>query len=266
MFSQVFGSVEVMSALILGCATLGAAALNLFNEARKAKRAAKESAAQRGWLRRPLIVLGVAFVVAVGGLMYATDSVQAKAQTFARRIIPRQAAGLAADKADSPAIKTLAPSPGAVAPRVSGPAAAASSEKSAGKLEDWLQSEGTKIYYRYTRYLPDACPGAPIAIGNWADGEARPVPMRCLEDGWIALDIGPLVAEGRVVPNMTYCVNFRAANGAWGIHVPERAPGIDSVAVPAVRVPLGRAIGVRYLPGNPRERVVPTAATPRAQC
>ncbi|HEY0674044.1 MAG TPA: hypothetical protein VGD27_17340 [Longimicrobiales bacterium] len=263
MFSKVFGSVEVMSALILGVATLGAAALNLIQEARKAKRAAKESGPQPGRLRRPLIVLTLALIVAGAGFFYASESLQANANTFARRVLPITGHRLINNRADSATTETSAPRPIAAAPAA---APVKTSEKSSGKLEDWLQSEGTKVYYRYTRYLPDACPGNPIAIGNWAEGESRPVPVRCLDGGWIALDLGPLVQEGRIVPNMTYCVNFRATNGAWGVHVPENAPGIDSVAVPAVRVPLGRAIGVRYLPGNPRERVVPTSDTPRVPC
>ena len=259
MFSKVFGSVEVMSAMILGVATLGAACLNLFQEARKAKRAAKESGPQPGRLRRTLLMLTFAIVFAALGFAYATESVQAKAHNVARRVLPHGKEKPAPKTENRPLITD--------ASRAAAPAVAVkSSEKSSGKLEDWLQAEGTKVYYRYTRYLPDACPGTPVAIGNWQDGETRPVPARCLDGGWIALDLGPLVQEGRIVPNMTYCMNFRASNGAWGIHVPEHAPGIDSVAVPAVRVPLGRAIGVRYLPGTPREQVVPTTDTPRAQC
>jgi hypothetical protein len=267
MFSKVFGSVEVMSALILGFATIGAAALNLAQEAKKAKRAAKESAPTRGWLRRPLIVMTLALVVAAGGFIYATDSLQAS--TFARRILPHAGHKLINRKDADTTAAHLAPAPRPVAvttaPTVQ-PEAKPLMKKASGELEDWLQAEGTKIYYRYTKYLPDACPGTPVAIGNWSDGEARPVPARCIDGGWIALDLGPLVQEGRIVPNMTYCMNFRAANGAWGIHVPENAPGVDSVAVPAVKVPLGKAIGVRYLPGTPREMVLPTSDTPRAPC
>ncbi len=270
MFSKVFGSVEVMSALILGLATVTAAALNLAQEARKAKRAAKESAPTRGWLRRPLLVLSLALVVAAGAFVWASGTVQANANTIGR-MLPSAAHRLInhkdADSTDA-AQATEAKSDSAAAPAAFAPVAAKppASKSSSGELEDWLQAEGTKVYYRYTKYLPDACPGTPVAIGNWADGEARPVPARCIDGGWIALDLGPLVHEGRIVPNMTYCMNFRAANGAWGIHVPENAPGVDSIAVPAVRVPLGRAIGIRYLPGSPREMILPTAETPRAQC
>jgi hypothetical protein len=257
--SKVFGSVEVMSAMILGFATLGAASLNVVQEARKAKRAAKENGPQRGRLRRPLIMLSLAFLFAAAGFVYATGSLHASADRIARRVMPNAKKPAATSENRRLVIDDVRPA--AIAP-----VSIAAAEKSSGKLEDWLQAEGTKLYYRYTKYLPDACPGAPIAIGNWADGESRPVAARCIDGGWIALDLGPLVQEGRIVPNMTYCLNFRAANGAWGIHVPEGAPGMDSIGVPAVRVPLGHAIGVRYLPGNPRERVVPTSDTPRATC
>jgi hypothetical protein len=145
------------------------------------------------------------------------------------------------------------------------PAAAAVLPNGTGKLEDWLQSEGTKVYYRFSRYLPDACPGNPIAIGNWADGESQPIMASCVDQDWLALDVAPLVADGRITPNLTYCMNFRSESGAWGVHVPERAPGLDSVVVPAVRVPLGRAIGLRYIKGL-RERIVPTSEPPRADC
>jgi len=256
MFSKVFGSNEVMSAMILGFATLAAAVLNLFNEGRKAKKAAVADGPQRGWYRRPLILLTVALICVGGYFVYATGTLQASGLKRLPSVMTRRTI-------EKP-VRPVAASPAVTAPAVA--PAPSKVEKSSGKLEDWLQTEGTKVYYRYTRYLPDACPGNPIAIGNWVDGESRPVLARCLDGGWIALDLGPLVAEGRIVPNMTYCMNFRAANGAWGVHVPEHAPGVDSVAVPAVRVPLGKALGVRYLPGTPREQVVATSDTPRVQC
>jgi hypothetical protein len=261
MFGQMFTSVEIMSSVILGGATVSAAALNFMNEARKAKRAPKEIGPKRGWMRRPLILLAVTAVGVGLWMTYATSGAQATALAGPRSAL-RKLNNMATAQKDTGAAKRSV-KPGAAAPLLS---TVPVSNGPAGRLEEWLQAEGTKLYYRYTKYLPDACPGSPIAIGNWAEGELRPVAARCIDGGWIALDLGPLVQEGRIVPNMTYCVNFRAANGAWGIHVPEGAPGIDSVGVPAVRVPLGHAIGVRYLPGNPRERVVPTSDTPRAPC
>jgi hypothetical protein len=44
------------------------------------------------------------------------------------------------------------------------------------------------LYYRFARYLPDACPGTPIVIGNWPDGEARPVAAECVDQEWLAFD------------------------------------------------------------------------------
>jgi hypothetical protein len=258
MLGQMFSNVEIVSSMILGSATLGAASLNVLNEARKAKRAEKETGPQRGWLKRPLLILG-ATILGVGlWLAYTTFSLREAHALAGPRSALSRTLNRGPVKRDTIATK-------AASATVAIPIAQPTASK-ASLHEEWLQTEGTKIYYRYLRYLPDACPGAPVAIGNWVDGESRPVEARCLDGGWLALDLGPLVAEGRVAPNVTYCLNFRAANGAWGLQVPERAPGIDSVAVPAVRVPLGRAIGVRYLPGTPRERVVATMETPRATC
>jgi hypothetical protein len=266
MFGQMFSSAEIVSSMILGGATMGAASLNVLNEARKAKRVAKETGPQgRGWLRRPLLILGVT-AVGVGCWVTYTATGLKEAQALAgpraalRKLNPRADGAKKATTPTKPNASKVAP---AAVPAVTLPVAAA---PKASLHEEWLQTEGTKLYYRYLRYLPDACPGTPIAIGNWVDGESRPVDARCLEGGWLALDLGPLVADGRLVPNMTYCLQFRASNGAWGLQVPDHAPGIDSISVPAVRVPLGKAIGIRYLPGNPRERVVPTADTPRAPC
>jgi hypothetical protein len=253
MNAQVFTSVEVMSSIVLGGATLGAAALNLFHEGRKAKRTARETGTPRRSLRRPLLLLLLAVTAVSLWLSYAAGAFQGIGLRF-----PRLAAARAVtpSKPDAPR-PTPAPTPAV--------AVVATSANPTGKREDWLQSEGTKLYYRFSRYLPDACPGTPIAVGNWEDGETRPVVGSCVDQEWLSLDIAPLVAEGRIVPNMTYCLNFRAESGAWGLHVPAHAPGLDSVVVPASRVPLGRAIGLRYVKGL-RERVVPTAEPPRATC
>ncbi len=252
MAGQVFTSVEVMSSIVLGGATLGAAGLNLFREGCKAKRAARETGSPRRWLRRPLIVLMLSATVVGIWFAYTAGAFQRIGLAAPRLANARRASSPA--KPDA----TIRPPAAAALP-------AAALAGTAGKRDDWLQSEGTKLYYRFSRYLPDACPGNPIAIGNWVDGEARPVVAGCVDEEWLALDIAPLVADGRIVANMTYCLNFRAESGAWGLHVPEKAPGLDSVAVPAVRVPLGRAIGLRYVKGL-RERVVLTAEPPRAAC
>ncbi len=256
MNAQVFTSVEVMSSIVLGGATLGAAALNLFNEGRKAKRAARETGTVRRSLRRPLLLLLLA-VAAVGlWSSYAAGAFARVGLRFPR--LPATKTVAAANKTDV-AARPPSPSPSPIVPVV------AAAPGAPGRREDWLQSEGTKLYYRFSRYLPDACPGNPIAIGNWEDGEARPIVGHCVDQEWLALDIAPLVADGRIIPNMTYCLNFRAESGAWGLHVPNNAPGLDSVVVPASRVPLGRAIGLRYIKGL-RERVVATAEPPRAAC
>lgn len=132
-------------------------------------------------------------------------------------------------------------------------------------LEDWLLADGLTLYYRHTRYLGDDCAGA-VAVGNWAEGVADPVPVRCLEDGWLALDVAPLLRQGRMVRNLTYCVNFRAPDGAWGRHAALDAPGLDDVAVPANIIPLGHAIGFRIVHQAPVDRLILGDAFPRASC
>ncbi len=135
----------------------------------------------------------------------------------------------------------------------------------AERLQEWLQTEGTTLYYRYNRYLGARCPGT-VAVGNWADGRKSPVPVRCLQDGWLALDLGPLVRSGRMVRNVTYCVNFRSGDGEWGRHAALEAPGFDAVAVPATTIPLGRAVGFRIIRGTPADRIVLGDGYPRASC
>lgn len=245
MNAQVFSSAEVVSSIVLGGATLGAASLNFLREGRKARRSARELGMPGRWWRRPVLFL-ILSVAAVGvWLAYAAGVLDHAASAVARELRRQQHR--------EPVLALATPIKTEVKPLPM------------PSRSDWLQAEGTRLYYRFSRYLPDACPGSPIVIGNWTDGEARPVTAECVDQEWLALDIAPLVAEQRIVPNITYCLNFRSANGAWGLHVPEHAPGLDSVVVPAARVPLGRAIGIRYVKGL-RERVMPTAESPRAPC
>jgi hypothetical protein len=242
MNAQVFTNAEVVSSIVLGGATLGAAGLNLLREGRKAKRAPREFGTPSRWWRRPVLFMAVSVALVGVWLAYVAGALDNAGAAIARAVRAQQSRPPVAVAAVTP-LKTQ-PSPA---------------------RSDWLQAEGTKLYYRFSRFLPDACPGTPIVIGNWPDGEARPVAAECVDQEWLAFDIAPLVAEQRIVPNLTYCLNFRSESGAWGVHVPERAPGLDSVVVPAVRVPLGRAIGIRYMKGL-RERVTPTSEAPIAPC
>ncbi len=242
MNAQVFTNAEVVSSIVLGGATLGAAGINLLREGRKAKRAPRELGVASQWWRRPLLFLLVSVALVGVWLAYAAGALDNTASAIARLVRAQQSR--------PPVVAAV------VTPVKAQPAPART---------DWLQAEGTKLYYRFSRYLPDACPGTPIVIGNWSEGEARPVVAECVDQEWLAFDIAPLVAEQRIVPNLTYCLNFRSESGAWGVHVPQQAPGIDSVAVPALRVPLGRAIGIRFIKGL-RERVTPTAEAPHAPC
>jgi hypothetical protein len=257
MFTQGL-TVEVVVAMVLGAVTLSAAGYYLLRETRKAF--------DRGvgtwsihWLIRPVTILFLSLAGSTLVYAYATGrleryGVQAPHFDWTPDWTPPWARAAQESDSEEP-----------TADRAQADGATTASLKASGKLEDWLQSEGSKLYYRYSLYLPDACPGNPIAIGNWAQGEAKPVAATCIDKEWLVLDFGPLIADGRIVPDVTYCLNFRSASRAWGLQVPEQAPGLDSVAVPAIRVPLGRAIGVRYLKGL-RERIVPSSASPRADC
>ncbi len=131
-------------------------------------------------------------------------------------------------------------------------------------LQTWLFVEGTTLYYHHEPYLDARCQGT-VAVGNWARGRGEPVPARCLDDGWLALDFAPLLASGRMVRNLTYCVNFRRADD-WGRHAVLGAPGFDAVAVPATSIPLGRAIGFRIIRLTPVDRLVLGDSFPRASC
>lgn len=130
----------------------------------------------------------------------------------------------------------------------------------------WLRVEGTTIYYHTTEYLPGVCPGKPTAHGSWADGPDESIPVSCVGGGWLAFDVNPLAEEGLILPRITYCVNFQDSAGVWARHALEGAPGFDAVAIPADRIPPGRAIGFRIEQGHPFDRVVLTREFPRAAC
>jgi hypothetical protein len=255
MFTQALTSMEVLASIVLGGVTLTAAGYYLFREARKAFHRGTDGWSLQ-WLIRPVVILLLSLIGATAVFAYAAGALERfglEAPHFDWTTLPWAKGDEELDSAE-PTVD-----------RAQADGATTASLKASGKLEDWLQSEGSKLYYRYSLYLPDACPGFPIAIGNWAQGEAKPVAATCIDKEWLVLDFGPLIADGRVVPDLTYCLNFRSASRAWGLQVPEQAPGLDSVAVPAIRVPLGRAIGVRYMKGL-RERIVPSSASPRADC
>lgn len=143
-------------------------------------------------------------------------------------------------------------------PVLSSPAAAVE------RTEDWLRTDGRRIYYRYGAYLPDACEHPTRAVGNWApDGWSTGARVECLDASWLALDVERLALAQRT----TYCVNFVAvANGArrWGQHGALSAPGLDSVRTGAANG--GHGIGfalVRDGSGRPRVRLTTAYAGPR---
>jgi hypothetical protein len=106
---------------------------------------------------------------------------------------------------------------------------------------DWFQTDGRYLFYRYSEYLPDACnPSArrdTYATGNFNRWGASPV--ACLRNGWLAFDVLALLRRGAQY-NTTYCINFRDGAGAWGAHGrPPLAPGIENFVVPTPRRQVG---------------------------
>jgi hypothetical protein len=111
------------------------------------------------------------------------------------------------------------------------------------EANDWIQTDGRFIYYRYASYLPDACrPNArrqTFATGNFNGWTISPV--ICLPGGeWLAFDALATLRAGSTRLNTTYCINFRDGAGAWGAHGrPPLAPGIENFVVPTPRRMVG---------------------------
>lgn len=109
------------------------------------------------------------------------------------------------------------------------------------EANDWFQTDGRYLFYRYSEYLPDACnPSArrdTYATGNFNYWGASPVV--CLRNGWLAFDALALLRRGAQY-NTTYCINFRDGAGAWGAHGrPPIAPGVENFVVPTPRRQVG---------------------------
>lgn len=135
-------------------------------------------------------------------------------------------------------------------------------------LSDWLRAEGTTIRYRYTEYLPAACEGPTVAKGSWNDGWYVGMPVHCLDKDWLALDVAPLVADGRIARNLTYCLSFQDQHGVWARHGELRAPGLDAIAVAAGTsgADAHRNIGFRVVRDATGDGVVFINDFPRAPC
>lgn len=160
--------------------------------------------------------------------------------------------------------------PGAFDPAV---AAAAESDTAvavesalATELSDWLYATGSRIHYRYADRLPDACEGETVALGNWVDGR-KGVPVECIDDAWLVIDLGELLASGRLTRNATYCFTLRSASGEWARHDAVPAPGIERVAIVSKSDFWGsRPLGFRVLRTDGPDRVEFGNEYPRVLC
>ena len=100
--------------------------------------------------------------------------------------------------------------------------------------DDWIRTDGTRIFYRYESYLNVPCSERFRAVGNWEGygWEYRRGPqVQCLGDAWLVFDLGPQVSAGQIVPGLTYCVNITdrrvgTPGAQWGQHGNRGAPGI----------------------------------------
>lgn len=242
---------RIIAAVIIGGCTLTAAGIKAYVELRGVRSGDGRHASVLKRVRRLMgaVIAGGGVVFAAlltGGFLHAPDATGLLRAT-AHSVTPTRA-------------RTSAPD------RPAGTAGAADATTGERPVDGWLQTQGTTIYYRYAPYLPDACPGRTTAHGSWTADVERGASVRCLDEGWLAFDIRPLAERGLVVPNITYCVNFRDESGVWGRHAVLDAPGFAALAVSAARVPLGRAIGFRYLRAVPFDRVILTREPPRAAC
>src|SRR5690606_38521578 len=112
-------------------------------------------------------------------------------------------------------------------------------------LEHWVRTAGVTIYYNAAVYLEGGCPGEVVMVGNYGGaGWEYGTPAECRRDGWIAIDLEPLLRARRVLYDRTYCFDVRAADGRRGAHAARGAPGYEAVRVPGPRSE-GRALGFR---------------------
>jgi hypothetical protein len=241
---------QVIAAFIIGSCTLVATYIKIRVDMRMAGAAAQATRVRTRAARRNLIrQRAILAVMASAGIL----------------LLVHGALGLRAT-VPLPGATSLAASPVALAvarltgsdPQAAGPAAESG-------LDSWLRVQGLTIYYRTSDYLPGACPGSPDARGNWGDGAPSVTQVRCHGE-WLVFDVAPLLESHRVIRHLTYCVNFTDGDGVWGRHATLDPPGFADIAVPSLRIPLGRAIGFRIARDEPADRVLLTNAFPRASC
>lgn len=104
-------------------------------------------------------------------------------------------------------------------------------------LGDWVRTDGRWIYYRYELWLPGACEHPTYALGNWGkDGGSVAIPVHCIDEAWLAVDVKRLGEGFSIHPSTTYCINFVYVAGNtshWGQHGSEGAPGLNAIRVVA---------------------------------
>lgn len=133
-------------------------------------------------------------------------------------------------------------------------------------LADWLHAEGMRIHYRYAERLPDACEGKTTALGNWVDGE-QGMPVECIDDEWLVLDVTELVESGRLTRNATHCFALRSEAGHWAQHDRAPSPGLERVAIASKSDHWGSPpIGFRVLRTDGPDRIEFVNGYPRVYC
>src|SRR5262245_52998109 len=90
MGAQVFTNAEVVSSIVLGGATLGAAGINLLREGRKARRTPADLGPRARWWRRPLLFLILSVALVGAWVAYAAGALDNAAHVVARLVRARQ--------------------------------------------------------------------------------------------------------------------------------------------------------------------------------
>jgi hypothetical protein len=105
--------------------------------------------------------------------------------------------------------------------------------------KDWIQTRGSWVYYRFGYYYGNApsehvqCSNDIRAVGKWGWDWSYGLEVVCLDDQWLAFDLGTLYREHRLsLGECAETINIRSRppKEHWGQHgAPPQAPGLDSV-------------------------------------
>lgn len=283
---------QIIAAMILGSCTLTAALLNAFVRLRaarsptKGKKPGTKTARSSGRLRlvpRKVLVIGTgltAFFVGLGvwldgqGFDLASTTAPISERLGEIRNGPVGEALAQDESADSsePAANGDAdPAEGAdTAGGAEAPERPPAHMAASPALDSWLRAAGLTVFYRYLEMLPTACDedAVPVVEGNWTPLEEG-LATACLENGWLAFDLEPLLRERRIVANVTYCLDVRLESGERGGHADLPASAFPSVRTSAHAreegVP-GALIGFRVVREGSQARIVFTDEEPRLRC